>query len=363
MQHLLIRDARVDVKQHINEKRQNEAVITIGDAKGEKFQHRFKASSRISKHLDLMTAKDLQKRMDGGTYFFIDGELVEFRDGMYHGFSHDDHAIDVFMEKLGAQQRSALPLHRGSPRKRRNDDGESDYVLRKVWSQSEIIIPGYAHGADFNSQLSFTWSPFNKTINSAFDLVRLICTNGMIGMTSFLNTKIPLFNRWDEHLDIASRQIQNKVNSVVSSRIDTMAVTPASVGDCLLLEEHAFERLNTPDSGGTGDRQRLLNLLAAVAPKEHLSLTYKDNVFVDKALAAQLPAHLSQFDAFNIATELRTHTIPTNKSSDRALDKFANEVLFEDLDSSKMITARTAKPLTASFSDPERAFFGQISEG
>jgi hypothetical protein len=359
-QFTLLRNANVEVHHHIAERGKNVAVITVADNKGERFQHRFPASSRVSKHLDVMTAKDLQERMTGGMYFFIGDQMVDFRDGMYDGFVHSDETIKVFMKLLGYQMRIDLPLHRSSARKRQDGEGNDDILLRSVWSNGEITVPGYQKGADFNSQLSFMWNPFTKTLNSSFDLIRLICSNGMVGVASFLNTKVPLFNRWEDHLDIASTQIQNKVNSIVTSRIDIMARKNASVGDCLLLQEHVHDRLHSKGSLVDGDRERLLRLMAAVSPSVHLSDRYRDTVFSDRNLAYQLPAHLTQFDAFNIATEVRTHTQPTPKSSDNALDKFANGMLFDDQRSFALVASRMGAVKTAAFSDPERAFYGQL---
>jgi hypothetical protein len=303
-----------------------------------------------------MEAGDLASRLSGGSFFFVGDKMVDFRDGQYDGFVHSDDNIGVFMEKLGFQEKKALPRHRG----RMNEGTESDIVLRKVWSKSEITVPGYAAGADFNSELSFVWNPFVKTINSSFDLVRLICTNGMVGLTSFLNTKVPLLNRWDEHLDIASRQIQNKVDGIITDRVQSMAAERASVADCLLLEQHAFDRLIGGSEKSPAERERLKNIVAAVAPKYHLHNTYRDSVFADKNIAAQLPAHLSNFDVFNIATELRSHTQEVGKSSNNAMDKFANGVLFDRDDNFMASASRFMAPKAASFSSVDRAFFGSM---
>lgn len=330
-----------------------------------KYTHRFSPKSRVSKHLDVMDPKDLGERLAGGKYFFVrdgqDDRLVDFRDGSYNGFVHTPESIAKFFDILGFQHRNNLPLHRVRRSAQDEDDTGSDIVLRKVWSKSDIIVPGYAAGGEFNSQLSFVWNPFVKTINSAFDLVRLNCTNGMVGLTSFLNTKVPLFNRWEEHLDIASRQIQNKVNGIVVDRVQAMSAERASVGECLLLEQHVFDRLYAPSVKTQQQRQRLLALMSAVSPKAHLTGVYKDDVFTNKSLAAQLPAHLTHFDVWNIATELRTHTPMSAKSSDNALDRFANGILFEDASNVIASAGRFGKDKLSSFSDPERAFFGQMN--
>lgn len=352
----LIRNANVKVTHMVNEKKQNVAHIVVND----KYEHRFTPKSRISKHLDVMKAEDLQERLNGGTYFFIGDTLVDFRDGAYNGFIHTDESINVFMDILGYQNRKDLPRHHH--RFSADDEhGNADLVLRKVWDKTEITVPGYAAGADFNTELSFIWNPFVKTINSAFDLIRLICSNGLVGMTSFLNTKVPLMNRWEEHLDIASRQIQNKVNSVITARVGAMSAERASVADCLLLERHAFERLVAPNEKSPEERERLKGLIAAVSPKFHLHNTYRDSVFADKNLAAQLPAHLSNFDVFNIATELRSHTAQSSKSSNHALDKFANGILFDREDNFVASASRYTAPKVASFSSVDQAFFGVMS--
>jgi hypothetical protein len=359
----LIRNAQVAVTPIVTgtgKSRAVQAEVTIND----KYQHRFPASSRVSKHLDVMEADDLAERLTGGSYFFVDGDkgdglqLVDFRDGQYNGFVHPDESVSKFMEVIGFQARAAMPTHR--TRRGHNEDG-TQIVLRKVWSKDEIAVPGFQHGGEFHSELSFVWNPFVKTINSSFDLIRLICTNGMVGLTSFLNTKVPLLNRWEEHLDIASRQIQNKVNSIVIDRVQAMRAEQASVGECLLLEQHAYDRLYAPGAKSEDERARLLALMSATSPSAHLAGVYQDSVFTNKSLAAQLPAHLTHFDVWNIATELRSHTNQSKKSSDNALDRFANGIMFDNDDYSVAGANQLGAVRTASFSDPERAFFGLVN--
>lgn len=349
----LIRAGKVKLTHTVDEKQRSVAEIIVN---GE-FHHRFSPSSRISKHLDVMQPRDLEARLTGGTFFFIGDQMVDMRDGQFDGFVHTDESVGVFMDLLGYQSKKDLPRYRG----RMTEETEDDLVLRKVWSENEISVPGYAQGADFTTELSFVWNPFVKTINSSFDLVRQICTNGMVGLGSFMNTKVPLFNRQVEHLDIASRQIQNKVNGVIVDRVHTMTSERASVADCLLLEQHAFDRLVGTQDQRAGERDCLKILISAVSPKFHLHNTYRDAVFSDKNLASQLPAHLSKYDVFNIATELRSHTSQSTLSSDNALDKFSNSTLFDREDNFVASASRYTAPIVASFSSPENAFFGQMN--
>lgn len=353
----LIRDANVTVTPIVTgtgKARAVEAEITIND----KYQHRFPRSSRVSKHLDVMDATDLAERLSGGSFFMLDAgdghQLVDFRDGQYNGFTHTDDSIAHFIEILGFKE---LPKAAGT---RGGDSDGVSIALKKVWSKNEIMVPGFQSGGDFSSQLSFNWNPYVKTINSSFDLIRMICTNGMVGLTNFLNTKVPLLNRWEEHLDIASRQIQNKVNTIVIDRVQAMRSERASVSECLLLEQHAYDRLYAPGTKSSDERARLFSLMTAVAPQAHLGHVYKQGVFTNKSLAAQLPAHLTHFDVWNIATELRSHTNQAKKSSDNALDRFANQVLFDNDDYSVIGANQIGAVRTASFADAERAFYGNV---
>lgn len=351
--HHLVRNADVHVESTRDDKGHECALITVND----QYQHMFPHTSRVSRHLDSMTPEMLQTRLDKGTYFFIkdknnEDQLIDWRDGFYKGFIHEDSMIDQYMDILGYVHKDDLALaHR-----RKTDD--TTILLRAVWDKNEIIVPGYASGTDFHSELSFVWNPFVTFINSSFDLVRLICTNGMIGVTSFLNTKIPLYNRQTEHLDIAARQIQNKVSSIVMDRIQIMSDTRASVGHCLLLENHILERLTSAIE--PHEHHRLLGLLNAVSPSNQLAEIYKPSVFDNKDLAAQLPAHLTEFDVFNVATELRTHTVQSKGSSDFALDKFSNLILFNEESQLLTTNKKSTIPQLASFSDPDQAFFGHL---
>jgi hypothetical protein len=344
----LARAADVKVTKNFNAKGAVVASIVVNDT----YTHEFAASSRVSKHLEMMEPEFLQDRLSGGQFFFVENQLVDFRDNTYHGFTHTDSSIDSMAEVLGYSRVADLPLH--TARKHRGDE----ILLRKSWSDYAIIVPGYADGGNFNSELSFTWNPFEKMINSNFDLVRLICANGMVGMTSLLSSKVPLINRWNEHLDIAARQIQNKVNTIVVERVKKITTEHASVGDCLLLEQHIIARLESDDNVDSAERDRLFNMLGVVAPQAHLSSIYKDNVFADKNLASQLPAHISLFDAYNTATELRTHTNENAKSSNSGLDRIANQIMFDREDSFVASAVRYTAPKMSSWTSPEEAFIG-----
>lgn len=348
----MLRDVPVEVTKVIDEKKRVIASVLIDG----KYQHRFPHTSRVSKHLELMEPKDLAERLSGGSYFLVDGQLVDFRDHQYSGFVHTDTSIEVMMDLIGVQFKTDLK----APHQRKPDPEQRNILLRKVWTKNNIVVPGYGSGTEFDSILSFTWNPFVKTVNSAFDLIRLICTNGMVGITSILNTKVPVVNRWEEHLDIAAKQIQNKVDKVVTNRITAMIDSRASVADLMLLNSHAFERLYSATDKTPQERDSLIAILNATDARQRLGNIYRDAVFLDKNLGAQLPSYLTQFDAYNIATELRSHTSAVPSSSDRALDLISNNLLFDRNGDEFASVGRYSAPLSASFADADRAFYGRL---
>ena len=348
-----VRDIQTPVITKANERKiRHEAEITIDG----QWTHRFPHDSRVSKHLELMTPAQLGRQMTGGKFFLVEDELIDFRYGSYAGFVHDDDSIAKMMELLGFENRSQLPLHRR--RRRSSDDQTTDIVLRKVWDDHQIDVAGITDGGVFSSQLSFVWNPFVHTINAAFDLVRLICTNGMVGLTSLFNSRIPLFNRWEEHLDISCKQIQNKVAGIVRDRSMKMLTQRATLADVLVVNDHVTKRLE--HATGDEQRDRLRALQYVTNARTHMSNVYTQDVFDDRNHAVLMPGHLSMYDVYNVVTELRTHTDEHRESTARALDMISNNLMFERAGQNVMRSRTSTMRATPSFADPERAFYGTL---
>ncbi len=343
------RNANVVIDSHKDAKNRVVANMTVD---GE-YQHRFAHNSRITKALELMTPADLSERMSGGQYFFVEGILYDFRDGLYNGYVHDDDTISHLNELLGItghNSRSDLRVHENVT--------AGNVTLGRQWSKNNIKINAFREGGEFESELHYGWSPFMKTINSAFKLNRLICENGMRGLRNFMNTKIPLVNRWEEHLDIANIQIQNKVDSIVQRRLVQMSTERASVKELLVLAGHATNRLRD-DEGFSETNTKLRNIRNIVDPKNFLNGIYQSHVFTKSAVSAQYPGHLTTLDAYNIATEIRSHSNETQNSTTHALDIIANDFVF-DHDNIILPSSGTVGRKTCAFSDPDAAYFGNM---
>jgi len=320
----------------------------------EQYNHTFGHNSRIAKQLQLMTPEDLSEQMTGGNYFFVEDVLYDFRDSQYSGHIHDDDTIQHLDELLGIHQ-----YKKSTDLRVQENVTAGNITLGRQWSNQEILIEAFKEGGEFESELHYGWSPFMKSINSAFKLNRLVCTNGMRGLRNFMNLKIPLINRWEEHLEIANIQIQNKVNSIVQRRMVQMATERASVAELLNLNSHALERLRIDKPECHEANRKLRNISAVVNPREHLGDVYQSHVFKKSSVSAQYPGHLTTLDAYNIATEIRSHSVETANSTTRALDLIANDLVFDHTNIILPASGKVGRKVST-FSDADAAFFGNM---
>jgi hypothetical protein len=336
----LLRNANVEVSQ-VKSGGSIAAHIVVDD----KFEHTFLPTSRVSRHLDMMSTDELGSRLSGGQYFFHDEQLMDFRDGAYNGFVHTDQSIAQLMKTIGINQVSARRMR--------------DFEMGKVWSRSEFNGTGSV-GGEMQSQINFMWNPFVSVVKATFELVRLICENGMVGTTQIYNGKIPLVNRWDEHLDIASDQIQGTIADLVTHRLSEMVIERASIYEAQRALAHVTMRKST---GNGAHWEGLNNLSMLINPEEHLNTVYAKTVFTDPRLGKQMPSHLTTFDLYNVITEMRSHTNEVDGSSGLSLDTMANDIIFStsrpEFESSvQRYSGKSAK--LASFSDADQAFFNII---
>jgi hypothetical protein len=347
---------------HSDSKKRAMVTITVDND----FQHVFNPNHAITKQLALMTPAELRKELMGGSYFAVDDKLVEFRPGGYDGFIHDPQSIQQLMDHIGA---SDLTAERSNVNRAMNRFGrkrsfaqtESDVGLFMPWSKDGIDVPGYREGGVFSSELFFKWSIFSPYVRGVFELVRLICSNGMVGSAEFYNGKVPLINRWQEHLDIANKQIQRAVHDKVSQRVTDMATERASVLDLSRISGYATDRLmSNVDTISDVEARMLHNISEMAQPLNHLAGVYTDDAITDSSMAAHLPGHLSAFDAWNMLTEILTHTRESQDATSNAVQKMANRYL-TDPDPRLKTELLDYKPIQSGFSDPRTAFFGLLN--
>lgn len=344
----MVRDATVSVEGGTNRNGKPQATILIND----QYRHTFPAKSRVSNALRTTTPAKIAERLSGGDYFMVDGELHSFRDGRSAGAVHSDENIARLAEVIGFTRKGGVEVHSNT---------HSPVVLGRKWSDSPILVPEYAEGGKFNSELHFGWSPFVHTVNSAFMIMRLICSNGMMGMRDFLKSRTPLVNHFEEHLEIANEQLQEKVNGVMTRRLRQMGHENASVGELQRVVEYAQRRLDENLNLSDTDARTLNGIVNALDPVEHLKDVYKPNVFKDKTLADQMRGHMSVIELYNALTEMRSHTVETPGATTGALDTLSNKVVFDRKDLTQG-DGRFGKTVNESFESAQNAFFGVVND-
>lgn len=352
----MIRQARnLEVEFAADDRNKPVVIINFPD---QNLSHVFESTSRVSQHVNDTPKHVVADRLKTGAYFFVEHEgkagLVDFVfDGDKH-YIHSDNDIQSLMDTIGV---SPIADKQHNARALRGNTQHKELYLGSAFSTQDVTVPelnGGVEGGEFNSLLRFKWSPFSEHVTSVFELIRLICENGAIGLTNFLNAKVPLVNMWQENLDIASQQIQMMVEQKVAKRLRTMSKEPANLAILFDLLKHAERRITNPDIDANQDSM-LKGIARVVDPEQHLAHVYKTNVFEDMSVAEQFAGHLSKMDAWNIATEMASHTLEMEESTTNALNKIANHLMFTERNYS------TKRAIESPFSSADNAFFGKIA--
>lgn len=361
----MIRNADIQVEKYRNASGRTEAGIIIND----RFEHRFNSGHAVSKSLDMMKPEQLAERLTGGSYFMVNEQLVDYRDGVAidKHFVHSDDSIARLVDVLGFYE----PGRQSSQRTRSTHERQASTTnieMGTVWDETEFGLPFLHEGGDFSSRLLYNWSPFVSYVKASYEIVRLLCVNGMIGTTQIFTPKIPLINQWEHHLNIATRQIQNTIEEKVNQSIHRLIETRAPVNMCRALHELINARLDQPLD--PEERMLLLGVRETVNPYTNLEKFYTTKAIDSDVTGGILPSHLTGYDLYNMITEVNTHSRGCKKASVTKLNEMANTLMFEptvtlgyaDMTavSGALAGMQSANVRLASFSNPEQAFFGEL---
>jgi hypothetical protein len=330
---------------------------------GDDFSHVFPANSRVSEHLADTPIEAITARFQGGHFFTHDGNLIDWRDSQYaarDNFVHTDDGIQHLINHIGFEELTP------EQRSRQHNTASSQIALKKVWSNHGISIPEYGKGGELDSQLSFVWNPFNSNVGTSYDLVRLICANGMTGVSNFFTAKIPLVNDWEEGLEIANKRIQSAITTRISNRLLEMGTIPATVRDCNRMVGLCQERLTDSEHNvdDPAARQILTTIQMAADPKLHLTNVY-DNVLLNQMqIGDQLQSHLTLYTLWNMLTEISTHTHETQNSTTLGAARWANEVLIDRGIATSSTTHKSSRLVvdSPSFSNVEAALSARVGQ-
>lgn len=349
---LKLTNAKVDVTM-VDDGKKNIVLRIIVD---DKFIHTFDANSRETRLLAEMELSVLAKKFNGGTYVFSEsGTLIDYRPSDYKGFIHSDEAINTLSEKIGckvsnnANQGFRRPVGDVFSQFRE----EKGNFLGGLSEPFYLDIASLGEGGSFKNKIVYKWNPFDQNIFTTIEVERLICTNGMVGISPLVTRKVPVINDWERHLEIVSLQIQPNINTLLQERFVKMADTHASVSHTMEARSMLLDRSQLKSAGSA---DQLSELIKATDVETRLKAVYRDEVFKSQ-LGRSAASDLTQFDLFNILTEACSHTAGTIQSNER-IQKFLNKTTF---DFQKNEISGNAK--VSQESDHRRVFFGKTKKG
>lgn len=273
----------------------------------------------------LTTPHDAEQSLMNGHFTFVtkNGEtsLKEWRDSTYNGFMQSQDFLDRF--------------------------GTDETLSSRGVDKFELAEFGL--GGDFSLSAGFTWSAFNKNLQTQVNVMRLICLNGMMAKNKLFERQVPVINLFDHHLDIASRQLIDVSRRHIVGRVESMAREHAMNKEVELVQTHIQKRLkNNPTN------ERLAKLDSAIQVYGDISEYYTQRAINDN-ITANMKSPISRFDLWNITTELNSHTDELIDSTSSSLDRISSSLLFPMKTIEGVVSNTSHKSV---FGSPERAFFG-----
>jgi len=342
----LIKDANVKARVLMVEGSPCLAIVIDGQ-----FEHVFHYKSRESHYLRVMNINTIENIFSGGHFFFFEDQLVDYRTFDYRGHIHNDDSVNELSEIIGAEDLKAATTYGGhvSPLfASTRQHGKTGVFLGGEWDNFDMTIKELGEGGEFTNRLIYKWSPFSSSVQASFEVERLICLNGMVAQSPLAVFNVPLINDWQENLNIATSQVKVRLNELLSKRFSDMTHSRASVDALFKASDLVSDAASIDDQDGT---VRCANISRIITPKVSRIDMSKDT---ENALR-QLEGHISQFDLFNVLTEVSTH-IDMADDGRLSIQNQINRLVFDDVMAKS--TVRGAVPLSSD-SSPSRAFFGE----
>ncbi len=322
--------------------------------------HVFEAGTAEARLIEQMDLKIIEEDFNGGTYVFRFGKLIDYRKNDYSGYTRSLDEINALADTLGVEvstgdnrDRSA----RGMFGNFRQKSLSKDIFLGGDGKVFNLEVEGLGEGGHFENKLVHRWSPFNENVILTLETERLICENGMVGMSPFVTKEVPIVNRVQEHLDLVTVLLEPTINDVLGRRFKDMSAQPASVGSMMKGYFALSERSKGMSAGmastseGRESIDRSLKLKSLLDVRKNLADVYEPAVFKDTKVASSLPSNLTQFDLFNVLTEVCSHT---NGANDDRIQKEINSLVFDELSHKKDVQGKIP---VSSDSDHKRRFF------
>lgn len=334
----------------------------------DRFVHQFPVEAKESQMCMSTEVSVIQAHFNGGTYVFFDGQMVDYRGSEYRGFIHSETGVSELSDRIGVKRYSEVKVtgdkfHEGvnerSQQSRRSifnryrGFGSNGIFLGGEAESFQMEVESLGEGGAFENRLIYRWSPFSDKITTSLEVMRLICSNGMVANAPLVTYAVPLINDWERNLSITATQLKPRFNSLLNDRFKDMRSTRASVRQAMDANSLLLARAEDKNIDPT-EASKLNSMAYQVSPELHLHKYYKEDLFGDKKAAESFGSHLTQFDVYNILTEASSH-YGEQEESDRTIQRFLNAMVFDSNNKKQSLTIEMPE---SADSDHRRAFFG-----
>lgn len=186
----------------------------------------FVEQSNITK-LFRLNEQDCITKLTGGTFFFVDGQLVDHRDISYDGYIMSDSDISEVMSHIGVSKNISKKDLKGF---HLVNSGRSDYTLL-----NSVKKKGMSLG---HIELYQVWSPFSNNIRFSY---KVVVEEGEVVFNKPLSKyKVSITSdNWQSELNTTGDMCLSKLISLFESKFISMKKEKCSVKDMTSIYEHA----------------------------------------------------------------------------------------------------------------------------
>lgn len=322
-------------------------ILVISDQDGRKYKHEFKDNDKITKEFKSLSHEEFKERYTNATFVFSKNHesfsnnfdlyenysLVDYRNSYYKGFIQSEEMMNDFSKEIGLKKATpeskSESLFKGI---KSIDDLFNKYKTNKfnvnLTGEKSDFNFGLDKDNEFTGSLSFSWNPFEKSVSTVVEIQRLKCLNGMFGLSPLLRNNIPIVNNISEHLDIAKSYISDNLKMILKEKLEVMTKKPASLHQARMVYYHAKNR-EASNFHNASALERLKKIAFYSDIKEHCKC-YKDSVLYSSDVAKLYPSHLTQYDIWNLLTEIDSHTKEGSDSTSKVIQTAINRLMFEE---------------------------------
>ena len=300
----------------------------------------------IAKAVNVNNSPMREKHVDQllqDAHLFTEGDqILDFRTSDAKYVMSQD-TLNEFVDVLGAETVTS---------------GKQKGQLRAFRPSKEMLIniDGHDDPEEMNVTGRITYSPFEEDVNIDYELIRLICANGMTTTHKLLNRFAPVINLPITNMDTVFHQMDNSLNNFFHKRLNEMKHQFVSMHDMNVLYQMVQNRVR--DGLVSPLVQRTMNRVNVNMNLGYQEI-YQQDVFEDKSLLKSVPSNITEYEYLNLITQVVSHS-KGPEYSDVEMNMLASSVLHDGTDLKK-IQQMTNVPLMIEESDTENAFFGTIA--